>query len=194
MLIKSQESNSKFITFLIALSNSKVFFIIAFALLTSIAAQIAIPTRPVPFTLQTMIVLLSGAFLGAKNGAYSQFLYLLLGILGLPVFAQVPDAPVGFARIIGPTGGYLLAFPAASFLVGYLIEKKKNYCFVVFSMLLAEILILSIGVMHLAAFYTKNLLEAVKVGAAVFSVWMIVKVFISASVYYGFSFLRKNNS
>ena len=194
MLIKSQESNSKFITFLIALSNSKVFFIIAFALLTSIAAQIAIPTKPVPFTLQTMIVLLSGAFLGAKNGAYSQFLYLLLGILGLPVFAQVPDAPLGFARIIGPTGGYLLAFPAASFLVGYLIEKKKNYYFVVFSMLLAEILILSIGVMHLAAFYTKNMLEAVKVGAAVFSVWMIVKVFISASVYYGFSFLRKNNS
>jgi len=141
-----------------------------------------------------MIVLLSGAFLGAKNGAYSQFLYLLLGILGLPVFAQVPDAPLGFARIIGPTGGYLLAFPAASFLVGYLIEKKKNYYFVVFSMLLAEILILSIGVMHLAAFYTKNMLEAVKVGAAVFSVWMIVKVFISASVYYGFSFLRKNNS
>lgn len=194
MLIKSQESNSKFISLLITISNSKVFLIFAFAFLTSIAAQIAIPTKPVPFTLQTMIVLLSGAFLGAKNGAYSQFLYLLMGILGLPVFAQVPDAPIGIARIIGPTGGYLLAFPAASFLVGYLIEKRKNYFVVVFSMLLAEILILSIGVLHLTAFYTKNLLDAVKVGAAVFSVWMIIKVFIAAGIYHGFSFLRKSNS
>lgn len=194
MLINNQASNSKFITYLITISNSKVFLIFAFAILTSIAAQIAVPTKPIPFTLQTMIVLLAGAFLGAKNGAISQFLYLGMGIIGLPVFAQVPDAPIGFARIIGPTGGYLLAFPAAAFLVGYLVENKKSYYNVVIAMFLAEILIISFGVLHLAAFYTKNLLEAIKVGAAVFSIWMVVKVFIAASIYQGFSFIKKNKS
>ena len=60
-------------------------WIFSFALLTAVAAQITIPVKPVPFTLQTMMVLLSGAFLGAKNGAYSQLAYLALGVLGFPV-------------------------------------------------------------------------------------------------------------
>ncbi len=191
MISKEQAHQSKIWQLVQALSNSKIFWISAFAILTAISAQIAIPTKPVPFTLQTMLVLLSGAFLGSRNGAYSQMLYLFLGVIGLPVFAQVPDAPLGIARIIGPTGGYLIAFPVAAFLVGYLIEKKNNYFMVVLSMFLAEVVIISSGVLHLSAFYTKNLFDALKIGAAVFSLWMVVKVFIAASIYFGISSIKR---
>ncbi len=191
MISKEQAHQSKIWQLVQVLSNSKIFWISAFAILTAISAQITIPTKPVPFTLQTMLVLLSGAFLGSRNGAYSQMLYLFLGVIGLPVFAQVPDVPLGFARIIGPTGGYLIAFPVAAFLVGYLIEKKNNYFMVVLSMFLAEVVIISSGVLHLSAFYTKNLSDALKIGAAIFSLWMVVKVFIAASIYFGISSIKR---
>ena len=84
---------------------SQLFWIVVFLILTALAAQITVPVQPVPFTLQTFIVLLAGAFLGARNGALSQILYLMMGIIGLPVFAQVPDGLFGVARIFGPTGG-----------------------------------------------------------------------------------------
>lgn len=174
--------------------NSKYFWISIFALLTAFSAQISIPAKPVPFTLQTFIVVLSGAFLGARGGAYSQFLYLALGIIGLPVFAQVPDAPLGLARIIGPTGGYLIAFPAAAFLVGYLLKDKKSYLRVILSFFAGEILVITFGVFHLFSFYTKNLSEAIAAGAAIFSIWMIVKVFIASSVFIGIKGLKKSKS
>jgi biotin transport system substrate-specific component len=191
MISKDQASQSKILQTIPILSRSKIFWITAFAIITALSAQVAIPAKPVPFTLQTLMVLLSGAFLGSRNGAYSQFLYLAMGIIGLPVFAQIPDAPLGFARIIGPTGGYLLAFPIAAFLVGYLIERRKNYWSIVASMFIGEIVIVFIGVLHLTAFYTKNFEEAIKVGAAIFSIWMVVKVFIAASIYMGISGIKK---
>jgi biotin transport system substrate-specific component len=170
----------------------RLFWIITFALITAVSAQVAIPVKPVPFTLQTMMVVLAGAFLGARDGAYSQFLYLLLGIMGLPVFAQVPDGAIGFARIIGPTGGYLLAFPLAAFITGYVIEKYKNYFAVVLAMLAANLIILAIGVIHLEVFYLKDLSASLTAGAAVFSVWTVVKVFASAAIY--FAVPKKNNT
>jgi biotin transport system substrate-specific component len=191
MISKDQASRSKILQTMQILSSSKIFWITAFAIITALSAQVAIPAKPVPFTLQTLVVLLSGAFLGSRNGAYSQFLYLSMGIIGLPVFAQIPDAPLGFARIFGPTGGYLLAFPIAAFLVGFLIERRKNNWSIVASMFIGESVIVSIGVLHLTAFYTKNFEEALKVGAAVFSFWMVVKVFIAASVYMGISGIKK---
>ncbi len=79
--------------------------------LTATAAQVSLPLpfTPVPFTFQPMIVLLGGAALGARLGALSQVLYLAAGVAGLPVFAASPLLPPGLARLLGPTGGYLLA-------------------------------------------------------------------------------------
>jgi biotin transport system substrate-specific component len=191
MLSKDQAHQSKVLQALQDISGSKIFWITAFAFLTALAAQVTVPVKPVPFTLQTLLVLLSGALLGSRNGAYSQFLYLFMGIIGLPVFAQIPDAPLGFSRIIGPTGGYLLAFPIAAYLVGFLIEKRKNYWSIVASMFIGELVIVLLGVLHLTAFYTQNIDEAVKVGAAIFSIWMVVKVFIAALVYMGISGIKK---
>lgn len=93
--------------------------------LTAAMSQVSfpLPFTPVPFTLQPMVVLLGGAALGARLGATSQILYLMLGIAGLPVFAHTPDLPQGVLRLIGPSGGYLLAYPLAAFLTGWLAQR-----------------------------------------------------------------------
>lgn len=93
--------------------------------LTILAAQISLPLpfTPVPLTLQPMIVLLGGAALGSRLGAASQVLYLALGVAGLPVFAASPVLPQGALRLLGPTGGYLMAYPAAAFVAGLLAER-----------------------------------------------------------------------
>src|SRR3989454_295552 len=92
------------------------------ALLVAAAAQVAVPLpgTPVPMTLQPLAVLLVGGLLGARLGATSMVLYLALGIAGLPVFT--PTVPLlGIARLLGPTGGYLLAYPVAAWVVGWLV-------------------------------------------------------------------------
>src|ERR671935_525677 len=93
--------------------------------LTAAAAQVSIPLAftPVPFTLQPMVVLLGGAALGSRLGFASQILYLAAGIAGLPVFAASPVLPQGFARLLGPTGGYLMSYPFAAFVTGALAER-----------------------------------------------------------------------
>ncbi len=94
------------------------------AVLTAAAAQLSfpLPFTPVPFTIQPMIVLIGAAALGSRLGALAQILYLMLGVAGLPVFAFSPELPQGFARILGPTGGYLMAYPLAAFVTGWLAE------------------------------------------------------------------------
>lgn len=85
----------------------------------TLAAQIAVPLpgTPVPMTLQPLAVLLVGGMLGSRLGAATLVLYLALGAAGLPVFT--PTVPlVGIARLMGPTGGYLLAYPVAAFATG----------------------------------------------------------------------------
>ena len=95
------------------------------AILTAAAAQLSfpLPLTPVPFTIQPMIVLIGGAVLGSRLGALSQTLYLTLGIAGLPVFAFSPELPQGFARMLGPTGGFLMAYPLAAWVTGWLAER-----------------------------------------------------------------------
>ncbi|HCV42854.1 MAG TPA: BioY family transporter, partial [Bacteroidetes bacterium] len=89
---------------------TQLLWIALFAATTAIGARVEIPHQPVPYTLQTMFVILSGAFLGARNGAMSQAVYLISGVLGAPVFSM---GGFGLAWFLGPTGGYLLSFPIA---------------------------------------------------------------------------------
>jgi biotin transport system substrate-specific component len=90
--------------------------VVGFAAATAIGAKVAIPLpgTPVPFTLQPLFVLLAGAVLGSRLGARSQMVYLAAGVAGLPVFA----AGGGAAYLLGPTGGYLMAYPLAAWLAG----------------------------------------------------------------------------
>ena len=95
------------------------------AVLTAAAAQVSVPLpfTPVPFTFQPLVVLLGAALLGPRLGACSQLLYLAAGIAGLPVFAASLTLPQGGARLLGPTGGYLMAYPVAAFLAGWLASR-----------------------------------------------------------------------
>src|SRR5881628_2058955 len=97
------------------------------AVLVALAAQVSVPLpgTPVPMTLQPMAVLLVGGLLGARLGALSMILYLAMGAAGLPVFT--PTVPlVGFARLFGPTGGYLLAYPVAAWAVGTVVREGSS--------------------------------------------------------------------
>ncbi len=102
----------------------------AAAAIMAISAQIAVPVpfSPVPMTLQGLAVLLVGGLFGSAIGAGGALLYLVAGALGAPVFA--PGGALGLARLFGPTGGYLLAFPVAAVIVGRLAERGNfRKCF-----------------------------------------------------------------
>src|SRR5437879_2175618 len=102
-----------------SLAGRRALAVLLGAALVAIAAQIAIPLpgTPVPMTLQPLAVLLVGGLLGAPLGALSMVLYLAMGAAGRPVFT--PTVPlIGVARLFGPTGGYLLAYPVAAWVVG----------------------------------------------------------------------------
>ena len=99
--------------------------VVFITVLTAVAAQISLtlPFTPVPFTFQPMVVLIGACALGGRLGMSSQVLYLLLGLAGLPVFAASPLLPQGVARLVGPTGGYLMAYPLAALVTGSLAER-----------------------------------------------------------------------
>lgn len=98
-----------------------VVLVVAGAALTAVLAQVAVPLWPVPVTGQTLAVLLVGATLGAWRATASMGLYALVGVLGLPVFS---DYSSGMAILLGPTGGYILGFIPAAFLVGWLSARS----------------------------------------------------------------------
>jgi biotin transport system substrate-specific component len=96
--------------------------ILAFVCLTGVAAQLAVPLpfTPVPVTMQTLFVVLAGLTLGARDGFYALLAYLGLGLAGAPVFAGFG---FGAGSFLGPTGGYLVSFPAAALVSGYLFRE-----------------------------------------------------------------------
>jgi biotin transport system substrate-specific component len=134
-----------------AIPAAAVLFVTA---LTAAAAQVSVPMpfTPVPLTLQPMIVLLGAAALGGRLGAVSQALYLAAGVAGLPVFAASPMLPQGAARLFGPTGGYLISYPVAAFVVGWLAERgmDRRYLTALVSMAAGLAVIFSSGVAWLA--------------------------------------------
>ncbi len=128
--------------------------VVLVTVLTAAAAQVSVPLpfTPVPFTFQPMMVLVGAAALGARLGAISQLLYLMLGAAGLPVFAASPLLPSGLARLIGPTGGFLLAYPLAAFVTGWLAERgfDRRYLSSVVAMLAGLVVVFAGGVTWLA--------------------------------------------
>ncbi len=105
------------------------------AALASAGAYIIIPIGPVPIVLSTLFVLLSGLLLGSRWGLASIGLYLLLGAMGIPVFA---GGKAGFAHFLGPTGGYLFGYAVSAWLTGFISERGRGS-------LLLDICAISIG-------------------------------------------------
>jgi len=117
-----KESDSRFLPL------KDMLFIAFFAALTGILGYLILPLpfSPVPVTGQTLGVMLAGILLGSRHGFLSMIVLLLLGIAGIPVFS---GGRAGLGIIAGPTGGYLISFPFAAFMGGYIIEKLKNRVF-----------------------------------------------------------------
>jgi biotin transport system substrate-specific component len=159
-----------------------------FAALTAAAAQVSIPLpfTPVPFTLQPMVVLLGGAVLGSRLGMSAQVLYLLAGIAGLPVFAASAVLPQGVLRLLGPTGGYLMSYPFAAFLTGWLAERgfDRRYVTSVIAMACGLGVIFAAGIVWLA-FFARGAVgfeAALRTGLYPFIPADIFKIFLAAAV------------
>jgi len=157
----------------------QILWMMGFAILTAAGSQIEILHVPVPFTLQTFFVLLSGAVLGKRNGFISQMLYLVSGACGAPVFSHFG---FGVARLIGPTGGYLLGFPVAAFVVGYLIGQRPNFLRSTIAMIVGSFVIFSFGTMQLNFVYFHNWSEAFVNGFLIFSWWDGVKILAASAI------------
>jgi biotin transport system substrate-specific component len=160
---------------------AQALWILGFAAATAVAARLEIPHEPVPYTLQTMLVLLAGAFLGPRNGALSQGVYLAAGVLGAPVFA---GGALGVATLVGPTGGYLLAFPAAAAVTGYLLQQRRSLIWTILGMAGALIVIFASGTVHLYVFYLTEGKAALTAGFLIFTWWDLLKLCAAAMVYH----------
>lgn len=159
-------------------------WIVFFAALTAAGAQVQIPHQPVPFTLQTFFVLLSAAFLGSRNGSASQLLYLGVGLIGAPIFTA---GGFGAARLFGPTGGYLLSFPIAALLIGYLVRQRQGFVWTLIAMFLGLVVVFTLGTSFLNLFYLHDFKQAFVGGFLIFSWWDVLKLFAAAAIYNEFS-------
>ena len=135
-----------------------------------------LPFTPVPLVLTPMAVLVCGAALGSRLGATAQVLYLLAGIVGLPVFA--PSATLrGAARLFGPTGGYLMAYPIAAFVTGYSrSEADRRYVTSFAAMLVGLAIIFTGGLSWLIVTVTHSVSGAVNAGLRWFVLLDLLKL------------------
>jgi biotin transport system substrate-specific component len=147
----------------------------------ALAAQFALPIAgtPVPITLQPLVVVLAGLMLGPVDAAAAMVVYLVAGMSGLPVFA--PVGVPGIARLLGPTGGYLLAYPVAAAVAGRLGAGKAS--FVVRALAAAAgILVLYLGGIVQLAVISGSLAKAALLGAVPFVAVDAVKALIAAAL------------
>lgn len=114
------------------------------AALTAVGAYIHVPIGPVPIVLSTLFVLLAGLLLGSRWGLTSMGLYLLVGAIGIPVFA---GGKGGFAHFFGPTGGYLFGYVLASWITGFISERARGLLILdIFAVLVGSLAIYGLGV------------------------------------------------
>ncbi len=128
----------------------EITLILSFALVTGISSKLKVEIGVIPITMQSFIVLLAGALLGAKRGASVMITYLLMGLSGLPWFARGG----GMAYLLSPTFGYIIGFVFTAYIVGYLAEKghDRNIKTAILAMLIGNIIIYIPGLLWLASF------------------------------------------
>lgn len=146
-----------------------------FGALTAIGAFIVIPVQPVPFTLQTFFTALAGALLGGRAGGMSQIVYVILGCIGLPVFAA---GKAGVGVLFGPTGGYLIGFIIGAYVIGKIVDMKPQagFVWIAMSILAGDLIIYSLGVLQLMLIAQISLVKALAAGAVPFLFPEIIKL------------------
>ncbi|MGL4494757.1 MAG: biotin transporter BioY [Beijerinckiaceae bacterium] len=144
------------------------------------SARISVPFYPVPMTMQTLVVLMIGAAYGARLGAATVALYLLEGMIGLPVFAGTPERGIGLAYMVGPTGGFLFGFLVAAFVIGRMAERgwDRSIPKLLGAMAIGHAVIFLFGLAWLATFVGFG--KAWTFGAAPFYVATLFKTVLGA--------------
>lgn len=155
--------------------------VIVFSLFIAACAQFAIHIGPVPITGQSFAVLLTGALLGSRLGAAAVIAYLVEGAIGLPFFA---GGGAGIVRFFGPTGGYLVAFPAAAFIVGAFAEHgwDKRYPTAVAAMAIGSVVILLGGWAWFTILTNTPPVAAFQIAVLPFLLGDVVKIALAAAV------------
>ncbi|HEY0972850.1 MAG TPA: biotin transporter BioY [Gemmatimonadales bacterium] len=155
--------------------------VVGFAVALALAAQVAVPLpgTPVPLTLQPLLVVLAGLCLGPRAGAASMALYLAAGAAGMPVFA--PGGAPGLLRLVGPTGGYLLAMPFAAYVAGLLSGGHARFGSRVGAASAGMLVIYAGGLLQLAVL-TGGLAAAAVMGVLPFVALDLVKAIVAAAV------------
>jgi biotin transport system substrate-specific component len=162
---------------------NRIFGVTVFVILMCLGAfvRIPLPFNPVPLTLQTFFVLLSGACLAGNLGMFSQLVYVALGITGFPLFTA---AGSGWLYLFGPTGGYIFGFVLAALLIGRLIKYSAKTIFSVFILFcLADLLLLACGALWLKLVTGCSLTQAVFMGFLPFIPGDLLKAAAAAGVY-----------
>ena len=166
-------------------ASRQVALVMGASLVVALCARITIPLiplTPVPLTVQNLGVLLVGLMLGSRRGFASMALYLAEGAVGLPVFSPSPTGLVGIAHLLGPTGGFLMAYPFVAFLAGYIFERgTKSFVRAAIAGFLAEILLFAGGLTWLYVF-THSLARAAYLGLYWFIAAEVIKVMFAAAI------------
>ncbi len=143
------------------------------AALTAVGAYIYVPIGPVPIILSTLFVILSGLLLGSLWGLTSMGLYLLVGAIGLPVFA---GGRGGFAHFMGPTGGYLFGYLFASWITGFVSERSRGRMIRdIFAVIIGSLVIYALGVPWLKMLTQVSWTKALMVGVLPFLIGDAIK-------------------
>jgi len=163
-------------------ASRQVALVVGASLVVALCARITIPLMPltpVPLTVQNLGVLLVGLLLGSRRGFAALALYLAEGAVGLPVFSPGPG---GILQLLGPTGGFLFAYPFVAFLAGYIFERgAKSFARAAVAGLLAEILLFAGGLTGLYL-YTHSLAKAAYFGLYWFIAAEVIKVMVAAVI------------
>jgi biotin transport system substrate-specific component len=165
-------------------ASRQVALLVGGSLLVALCARISIPLpfTPVPLTVQNLGVLLVGLLLGSRRGFAAMMLYLAEGAVGLPVFSLSTVGLTGIAQLMGPTGGFLLAYPFVAFLAGYIFERgTKSFLRAAIAGLLDEIVLFAGGLTGLYL-YTHSLAKAAYFGLYWFLAAEVMKVMFAAAI------------
>ncbi len=158
-----------------------VSLVFAFSLLIALSAQIVIPFGPVPITGQTFAVLLTGALLGSRLGAMALIVYLIEGLSGLPFFY---GGNSGIPHLLGPTGGYLVSFPAAAYITGAFAEHgwDRRFLTAAAAMFVGSLLIMLSGWVWFSIVTNSSLTTAFQLTVLKFIPGDIIKILLAAAV------------
>lgn len=169
----------------------QILIVIGASLFVALCARVTLPLpfTPVPLTLQNFGVLLVGMLLGSRGGFAALTLYLLEGMIGLPVFN--PTGPGGFAQLLGPTGGFLLVYPFVAALAGRVVEGgQKGFARTAAAGVLAEVLLFAGGLSWLFIL-THSVTQTLRFGFYGFAFAEVIKIMSAAAIASGWQRFRK---